>query len=849
MAESDLDYVKVIGRLGIVVGDGPDVGANPDVVTPDAGGTVTFTPLTDFVKIAGSIPPITLGASVITCTIDAAGYLTYNGQPFVWLTDLGSPKVNPTTALNVATYQVDFNVRVDGVRVDFPRFTCHPLPGVDNDLTVMAPVPTGNGTPIVVGPQGVGVSTLSIQSGRLIATLTNGATSDAGLLPVGPGGSDAGVAGYVNDPASQTKAALSASIDVQVGSYYSPSPRGGQRVKFERRAQFHVVKQFPNVLADHKILYVDDKIMFGWGHDFGLRKSTDGGATWAAKVATGGGTEVYGKGGLFFKTVSGVYITTSHPAGLTTGPKIIRSTDGGSVWSQVIAAQTNVDYLGPTSIVQDPVTGYLYLLEYVTVAAATQPTWRIMRCTDGNGANWTVFHTFQRDADANPTTAVRHGHCGQWDPIGLRVTFGCGDSEQSAGIYRVRDDGLDVEPIVTRAQILSNATPADDLVYAGAVGLMFFPNYIAWGIDQTSDSYLVRMNRNQLGAANPVVEVGKRIQSTAFYTARLTPDNTEWLMTTSDENGAGGSLDNGCHIYRVSNDGATIDELGAYATERTDSFSWMYPVGGNPLATLATELVWFGTNTPLYVDNLNPNIRGFQFAGRMLWSNGPAVALPKPTTYRPFYNPESVGWRGDLTASEKRIFGIEEVPIGPKKLYFLNTHREQFMGAGFFYLEAGTVTQGAFDQTLGAGLVLTASTDRITATAHGQANGTPVRFSLMTGGAGVVAGPVYYMVNVTANDFQVALSVGGLPIDIATDGSTTVKYDPLPVFAILKFADAITDAQWQHRSRRTTLQEATAPWLATTGLLTPGTKIAFRVNEVSAAPCGGVAGITYAWGF
>lgn len=55
---------------------------------------------------------------------------------------------------------------------------------------------------------------------------------------------------------------------------------------------------------------------------------------------------------------------------------------------------------------------------------------------------------------------------------------------------------------------------------------MFFPNYIAWGQDQAAAAYLLRMNRNQLGAANPAVAKIMHVQSCAWYTWRTRSDGT-----------------------------------------------------------------------------------------------------------------------------------------------------------------------------------------------------------------------------------------------------------------------------------------------------------------------------------
>lgn len=64
-----------------------------------------------------------------------------------------------------------------------------------------------------------------------------------------------------------------------------------------------------------------------------------------------------------------------------------------------------------------------------------------------------------------------------------------------------------------------------------------------------------------------------------------------------------------------------------------------------------------------------------------------------------------------------------------------------------------------------------AATDIFTSTAHGYSAGDPVRFSGLVGGAGIVAGQVYFVIaaGLTANDFAVSTTVGGATINFTTD--------------------------------------------------------------------------------
>lgn len=69
----------------------------------------------------------------------------------------------------------------------------------------------------------------------------------------------------------------------------------------------------------------------------------------------------------------------------------------------------------------------------------------------------------------------------------------------------------------------------------------------------------------------------------------------------------------------------------------------------------------------------------------------------------------------------------------------------------------------------------TASTDVVTFTAHGLANGTQVYFtSIGAGAAGLAVNTRYYVRDTAANTFKVAATSGGAVIDITSDGTDLV---------------------------------------------------------------------------
>ena len=259
MAESDLDYARVTGRFGITVGDTDDEGENPDIIWITQG-RLLLTPRQTFTKVAAATPsPATLGQGVIECTF-VDGYLTYRGLPRVYVVDLTSPKVNPVIGPDLATHRVTIlDARAaDGTAVTFPPYDVRlTAAGADgdgvNDLTLLAPVVPGESTPITRGPQGTSVQTLTVEAGDLVATFDDGTEVNAGALPVGPGGSDEGVASYYSNEASATVVAARQRFadDINTGA----GPLG---TALSASIDVRVDEVAPGVVADLTAFYVPD---------------------------------------------------------------------------------------------------------------------------------------------------------------------------------------------------------------------------------------------------------------------------------------------------------------------------------------------------------------------------------------------------------------------------------------------------------------------------------------------------------------------------------------------------------------------------------------------------------------
>lgn len=88
-----------------------------------------------------------------------------------------------------------------------------------------------------------------------------------------------------------------------------------------------------------------------------------------------------------------------------------------------------------------------------------------------------------------------------------------------------------------------------------------------------------------------------------------------------------------------------------------------------------------------------------------------------------------------------------------------------------FYVYSTTATLNC---PLTVGATIDAGTDRITITAHGYVDNTPIFITNLSGGAGLINNGIYFTRNVTANDFQVSLTTGGAVVNITTAGTVDV---------------------------------------------------------------------------
>lgn len=154
MPES-LEYCRVVGRFGVIVGDGSDADEQPDTLWVDEG-EITFTPLLDLSKVMEAEPsPWTASKATVNAVFDHQGYVTRNGVRGVWLVDLTSEKLTPHVDGNRATYRVAFrNCRANDIPVELPTVNVRLGGPGDSDLTLLMPAPLPTGALQVPGPRG-----------------------------------------------------------------------------------------------------------------------------------------------------------------------------------------------------------------------------------------------------------------------------------------------------------------------------------------------------------------------------------------------------------------------------------------------------------------------------------------------------------------------------------------------------------------------------------------------------------------------------------------------------------------------------------------------------------------------
>lgn len=162
------------GVIGDTAND-PDL--DPDL--PVVSGTVTFTASLTSPLLFTSAP---FAATLLTIqgVYDDLGRLSLNGSPGVRLVATD----NPLEGVVGWTWNVAFDVQVNGIPIERPAFSFRLPSDAVVDLTTVQPVATVNGVPTVQGPPG------APGTGVILRGMFTG--TDSTVLPTGYGAAQAG---------------------------------------------------------------------------------------------------------------------------------------------------------------------------------------------------------------------------------------------------------------------------------------------------------------------------------------------------------------------------------------------------------------------------------------------------------------------------------------------------------------------------------------------------------------------------------------------------------------------------------------------------------------------------------
>ena len=216
-----------------------------------------------------------------------------------------------------------------------------------------------------------------------------------------------------------------------------------------------------------------------------------------------------------------------------------------------------------------------------------------------------------------------------------------------------------------------------------------------------------------------------------------------------------------------------------------------------------------------------------------------------------------------VLASEQKIVGLYAVWPGDGAGNGANFFAFNGQGAYTINFGDGTTTNFAsntqanyefnFNNAALAGtnkaVTFTASTNTVNLAGHGFNAGTALPFYGIVTTTGLIEGRRYYVVNPTANAFQVSATLGGAPITLTNDGSATLLPYKVAIVTITPQAGQnLTVINLQAKHNQTGLQVYTTGWLdlsisvpnvTGTGFTLSGTAVSHRLLErVNPIACG-----------
>lgn len=350
--------------------------------------------------------------------------------------------------------------------------------------------------------------------------------------------------------------------------------------KMHRAPSLAIVDVVPDSQIDAQVVMAEGNTLWAYGRDRSLYKSSGGGVWEHCSYHTNG---LQPRGGL-----------TRCPDGsllmFTTSFTMRRSTNEGKSWTDVLPRRAvGAQPLTTQSMAVNPETGHVFYGEYIIGDSAGKAVlWR----SEDNGVTWQEH--FSWPTVAGETNAISHIHGVQYDPIGKDVYIMTGDGSPATGFWKVSGDTC--VPVLTNADLVGVSDSVGGFHDAPrAIAAMFFRDYVAWGSDSTSSPHIFRIPRSALGSDPSKIERGPRMSSTSWGTARASEDGRRWVLFSSDEAYPTHAADRLAHIYSVEDQGATVYEVGAIASQAGSNFaSTLQPAG---LAENFGEYFWFNMRT------------------------------------------------------------------------------------------------------------------------------------------------------------------------------------------------------------------------------------------------------------
>lgn len=331
--------------------------------------------------------------------------------------------------------------------------------------------------------------------------------------------------------------------------------------KMHRNPNMAITRMWPDSTADIQVIFTEGNTLWGTARDRSLYKSTSAGQ-WEQKAYLSSG--VAARGGM-------VRCADNSLLHFDTSYRIRRSTNDGSSWTIVHERRApGLEPLTTQSIVVQPGTGHIYYGEYTNGTGPETVDCALWRSTD-HGVTWEIIYTWGLLGRAEGPEVIRHIHSVQIDPYTDEVYVMLGDGTPATGIWKVQGDTC--VPVLTNEML----TP-DWLDSPRCIGMMFFPDWIAWGSDSTTNPYLFRIPRAALGVDPSKLERGPRLSSTAWGTARASEDGSRWVMFASDEQYPTYAADRMAHIYAVEDQGAVMYEVGAVPAKSTSGVTTLQPM-------------------------------------------------------------------------------------------------------------------------------------------------------------------------------------------------------------------------------------------------------------------------------